>query len=198
MENSGAPLSTEPGTNDNLESVRDLLFGKRTAEISGRIEETEQCLRDAIYRMEERVERKLGVIEGLLEDQTHASASRTKSVDNRLKVETDYRIKQGNEIRKALEQVEASFTEKIVSLEERFHKFETIVWNELHALSVKQEEEFSGMRTEIHRRIEEEYSSVADQTADLAKLGDFLIDLGLKIQPVKISTRPESQPELAG
>ena len=200
MEESAPSPAPKEGNSDSIEEVRDLLFGKRTAEISGRIEETEHILRDSIFRMEERVECKLGVLEGLMEDQLKSMGSKIENMDTRVKLEAGSRVQQEEEFKAGIEQVEASFLEKLDSIEERFHKFETIIWSEMHSLSRKQHQETSALKQDLLQRIEHEISQVNDTTADLTKLGEFLIDLGLKIQPEKsaVNQRVETQPELPG
>jgi hypothetical protein len=203
MEEPAPSPSPKEGNSDSIEEVRDLLFGKRTAEISGRIEETEHILRDSIFRMEERVECKLGVLEGLMEDQLKSMGAKIENMEARVKLEAGSRVQQEEDYKADVEKVEASFSEKLNSIEERFHKFETIIWSEMHSLSRKQHQEMSDMKLDLLKRIEDEVSQVNDTTADLTKLGEFLIDLGLKIQPEKrsVSTSSqcsETQPELPG
>lgn len=200
MDHSAHESSGEKGANDNIEAVRDLLFGKRTAEISGRITEAEHSLKGALSRLENELGNKIGVVETMVEDQMESHETRISSIDNRLKSEADTRIKQGENLRKSIDETESTLTERINAIEDRLHKFETKIWSELHSRSKKHEEDISALRTELFERISDELSVVADKAPDRRELGDFLIDLGLKIQPVSDTKkrRSDEQPELAG
>ncbi len=182
-----SPSSYQEGANDNIEAVRDLLFGKKTAEISGRLELTEHSLRDAIARMEERINGKIRVLEGLLSDQLASSEARISSVDNRLKVESEARVKQGGYFSRNLEQFEASMNEKINAQEDRVLRFESKIWNELHTRTKKQTDELTSLINELLNRIEAELTSLGRKSADRKEIGDLLIDMGLKIQTDKDS-----------
>jgi len=180
-----SPSSHQEGANDNIEAVRDLLFGKRTAEISGRLEIAEHSLRDAMARMEERVNGKIRILEGLLSDQMASSEARISMVDNRLKVESDTRVKQGGYFSRSLEQFEASMNEKINAQEDRVLRFESKIWNELHTRTKKQTDELTSLINELLNRIEAELTSLGSKSADRMEIGDLLIDMGLKIQTEK-------------
>lgn len=180
-----SPSSHQEGANDNIEAVRDLLFGKKTAEISGRLELTEHSLRDAMARMEERVNGKIRVLEGLLSDQLASSEARISSVDNRLKVESETRVKQGGYFSRNLEQFEASMNEKINAQEDRVLRFESKIWNEMHTRNKKQTDELTSLINELLKQIEAELTSMGSKSADRMEIGDLLIDMGLKIQTDK-------------
>ena len=190
---------------DNMEAVRELLFGKRTAEINSRIEENEQNLRDALIRMEERVESKLNVLETLLSEKMSAVESHIDSVDGRLKKEAKTRSKEVEETRRSLQEKESSLNDRVHSLEDQLHQVEKKIWDELHRRFNQQSEQIAQLRKELLERLNNDVTAVADKSADRVELGDFLIDLGMRIQPSKdgshrnnnAESAEENQPELA-
>ncbi|MDF1811639.1 MAG: hypothetical protein P1V20_05480 [Verrucomicrobiales bacterium] len=191
MENSVLFSDTEEQANDNIESVRDLLFGNRKAEVRVRTVhvDPEPSPEDELQRVETKIDTKLSFIEDLIE----TSETRIGSIDSRLKSEAATRIKHDEEFRKSLDKTAKSTADRIASLEDRLDNIEREMKSELQSRSDHFADEMASLREEIFGHIDARFASLSDRTTDRFELGDLLIDLGLKIQPANISGWVEPQ-----
>lgn len=110
MENSAPPTTFKAGTNDNLDAVRDLLFGSPQPAAVDRLKEIQPVFEEA--------EAPAGL------ESLNELEARLNSLESCLKTEADTRIKKEEGFRKTLDQKEALLSERLTALENRLRAVE--------------------------------------------------------------------------
>ncbi|MEO0414034.1 MAG: hypothetical protein AAF226_03665 [Verrucomicrobiota bacterium] len=84
MERQNSENQSSAPDENSMDTVRELLFGKQTNELSDRIDELESNLRAATKAEEERVNHRIDTLENFLKDEVTALSSRMQDLDAKL------------------------------------------------------------------------------------------------------------------
>ena len=158
MDNTIVPESEE-NQNDSLEAVRDLLFGKTGT---------------------------LGTGEPLLISPSDKAEKEDGDGGEEEAVATEIMVKEHSKPQKRANRESPGVKrveERMARLEEKLEQLESTFLDEIEECIKRNGEDISNVRAEILEKLNEELLAVANNASDRAELSDFLIDLGLRIQP---------------
>lgn len=166
-----------------MEAVRDLLFGKKNTEINERFTSLESGLREAIDRVEERVNNRFESLNHFLRAEMETAHAEIRAVEEKVRAEASQRESDDRNIGEIIGALKTG-------MEDRFQKNERIA-NEmrdtLRAEAFEQTrrltEDLSSVRKELTDRIKRDIESLSQSATHRQDLSKFLIEMGMKIQP---------------
>jgi uncharacterized protein with von Willebrand factor type A (vWA) domain len=164
-----------PGPTENVDRIREILFGSQMREYGQRFVQLEEKLIRETGELKAEVRRRLDSLETLMRQEVEALA-------NRLGTERTERTESGDRISR-------EFNEQVRSLERRFNQSEEQVskdLRELRQVTVERNRSLTEELTEAianaeklqNRRLEELRASAVDRFA----LANFLTELGLRVR----------------
>ncbi len=187
------PSPNQPEQQDSMEAVRDLLFGKKSNEISERFVSLERSLREAVDRVEERVNGRFDSLDQYLRAEAESTQAEIRMLEEKIRSEAAQRESEDRNLSDLMGAMKSSNDDRMTKADQALSEVRDNTRQEIFTQTKRLSDEISDTRRELLKRIENDIAQYAETVSDRDELGGMLIEMGLRIKP---GSADEGQPVL--
>ena len=160
---------------DNMEAVRELLFGKKTEEIDSRIVEMDRSFHAAVDSLEDRINQRLSALDDFVRAEIESANSKINANAERAREE-----KEATATR--ISKLNSHCDEEMEKLHVKVNQNHDESRKELFDKCSDLEKQLAKAARELREYTVSEVAGLRHTATDRQNLGDFLIDLGMRLQ----------------
>ena len=165
---------SDPDEQQNMEAVRDLLFGKKTREISEQINALEKRLGSSMEEFEQRLNRRVESLEQFVKGEIGSARERFDREQGQLEKRA---AETGEKFRGLSEALDQRFSQ----LETHIGRIESDTRSQILDHSKEMAGEIEASIRRIRESVQNEMEALKQNSARRNELGEMLVELGMRI-----------------
>ena len=156
---------------------------KKNTEINDRFVVLEQSMRESIERVEERINNRFESLDQFLRAEMESAHAEIRAVEEKVRAEAMQRESDDRNLGDVVAAFKSNADERFLKGEKSVTELRDTLRAEIFDHTKRLSDEIGSARRELLQRIESDIEQLTASAADRKELGNFLIDLGMRVQP---------------
>ncbi|MEM7696950.1 MAG: hypothetical protein AAF236_00935 [Verrucomicrobiota bacterium] len=192
MDHHPLPLSTHSADDGSMEEIRDLLFGKKNAEVSQRFDALESRLDALTDRFEQKIEARYSSLARTLHDENAALRSQIESLASNLQAETNDRQAESHSLSDQLNRLRIANEDSQRRSDQMMHDLHQSMLRHIAEEKAALQNDLLNRSNALDERIDRGLAELEASATPRAELSDLLLDISERIRPLPTPENPES------